>query len=386
MRVVGETGVGAPVYIDLRDINHRSLEIESTGSSSEVYSGIVIGTLLSIFCVFGFAALIMFQRKRFKSRQQGPTHLSTPTDIHFGNLTNTPGLSGGSAGGLSSATLPPDCHEMQNLIPKSVRYLNIIGRGGGGVSSGGSEETSTTDYQTTQLPNGNGQIITKANNENEISTTVLSEFETASDHNLSSVPLCRPSPQKKSKIMLIGSGGGGAANVSAGVSSNLGACHSDMSKPFFIPFKSHCVSIPHHTNSSFLMNKSTVSSSTNSCGQQPPSVLALATPAAAIDFLNSASSSRRSSSLSNNGNGNNGVGSNAPANSNNCSKMQKLYHTPNYPKQSISIDGICLLADEETNVTPTSEKDINVATEMLGDLQNGITLNGEVRKRTDFNF
>ncbi|XP_037825660.1 uncharacterized protein LOC119613700 [Lucilia sericata] len=330
VRVVGETGVGAPISIDLRHINHLSLEKEGSGSSSQVYSGIAIGSLLSIVCIFGFAILIMIQRKRFKTRQQGPTHLSTPTDIHFGNLSNT-GLPGGSAGGLSSTTMPPDCHEMQNLIPKVAgRRIDLM-------------PSERSKYETTQLPNGNGDVALKAldNLENTNNSSILSEYDMGSEHNLSSQPLCKTSPHKKSSKV-------------ATVSECSG---QTTTKPFFIPFKTiH----PHSVAIAQKQSSSTFAASV----QTPPNSIALTL--SPVETMNSSFSSRRSNSLSSSSNSN---GSCSTANS----IKSKQFHG-NFPKHSTSIDGICLLAEEQTASTPTPTSETDVTAEVL---KNGFQHNGE---------
>lgn len=334
MRVVGETGVGAPISIDLRYINYRDLEVEGSNSSSQVYSGIAIGSLLSIVCIFAFAVLIMFQRKRFKSRQQGPTHLSTPTDIHFGNLSNT-GLPGGSAGGLSSTTMPPDCHEMQNLIPKVAgRRIDLM-------------PAERSKYETTQLPNGNGDVVgrrTLDNMESTNNSSILSEYDMGSEHNLSSVPLCKTSPHKKhSKVATVSESSG-----------------QTVTKPFFIPFKSI-----HNHNVAIAQKQS--SSTFAASVQTPPNSIALTL--APVESVNSSSfSTRRSNSLSSSSNSN---GSCSTANS----IKSKQFHG-NFPKHSTSIDGICLLAEEQTASTPTPTSETEVTAEVL---RNGFKLNGEVR-------
>ncbi|XP_065372017.1 uncharacterized protein plum [Calliphora vicina] len=330
VRVVGETGVGAPISIDLRNINYLTLEIENSGSTSQVYSGIAIGSLLSIVCIFGFAMLIMFQRKRFKSRQQGPTHLSTPTDIHFGNLSNT-GLPGGSAGGLSSTTMPPDCHEMQNLIPKVAgRRIDLM-------------PSDRSKYETTQLPNGNGDVMLRTldNLENTNNSSILSEYDMGSEHNLSSVPLCRTSPHKK-------------ASKVATVSESSG---QPTTKPFFIPFKTI------HPQSVAIAQKQSSSTFAASV-QTPPNSIALTL--APVENMNSSFSSCRSNSLSSSSNSN---GSCSTANS----IKSKQFHG-NFPKHSTSIDGICLLAEEQTASTPTPTSETDVAAEVL---KNGFKHNGE---------
>uniref|UniRef100_A0A1A9W811 Ig-like domain-containing protein n=1 Tax=Glossina brevipalpis TaxID=37001 RepID=A0A1A9W811_9MUSC len=319
VRVVGETGVGAPIFIDLRNINHRSLEIENSGSNSELYSGIAIGSLLSALCIFAFAILIMVQRKRFKARQQGPTHLSTSTDINFGNLSNS-GLPIGSAGGLSTSTMPPDCHEMQTLIPRIAgRHTDFLGE-------------RPLEYQTTQLPNGHGGTFRTVTCITDPNTSVLSEFDVIGEHNLSVVPLCKTSPQRRIK------------------SSSSG--HDINNKPFFIPFKNtppNVVAIPHNQSSSSVVNV-------------PPSSLPLA--ASPLEVAANSIGARRSSSLSSANNGNNAT-----------SLKTKQFHT-NFPKHAKSIDGICLLAEEESasTITPTSDNENNAEL-----LTNGFKIKEEVK-------
>uniref|UniRef100_A0A1I8PTL1 Uncharacterized protein n=1 Tax=Stomoxys calcitrans TaxID=35570 RepID=A0A1I8PTL1_STOCA len=337
VRVVGETGVGAPISIDLRNINHRSLEIESSNSSAEVYSGIAIGSLLSILCIFGFALLIMFQRKRFKARQHGPTHLSTPTDIHFGNLSNI-GLPSGSAGGLSSNTMPPDSHEMQTLIPKAMaRHIDILA-------------SDRALYETTQLANGNAYIVRPSleNMVDSSNTSVLSGFYVGAEHNLSSIPLCQISPQKKNK----------------GANAMLANSECNQQKPFFIPFKNTAgpsivgLVTQKQSSSSFAANSSV-----------PPNSISLATVAG--DSIPTVfGGTLRSSNLSR---------SNSNGSSATNSIKSKQFHA-NFPKHSTSIDGICLLDEEEAAATITPTTDSDVTGEVL---RNGFHMNEELPRSHD---
>uniref|UniRef100_A0A1I8M4Q9 Uncharacterized protein n=1 Tax=Musca domestica TaxID=7370 RepID=A0A1I8M4Q9_MUSDO len=352
VRVVGETGVGAPVSIDLRNINHRTLEIESSGSTTEVYSGIAIGSLLSIFCIFGFALLIMFQRKRFKARQHGPTHLSTPTDIHFGNLSNI-NLPSGSAGGLSSNTMPPDSHEMQTLIPKAMaRHLDILAG-------------DRAMYETTQLANGGGvggvgaYVVRPSleSMESSNNASILSGFYIGAEHNLSSIPLCQISPQKKSKGN--GNGGGGGGHASGHTDG-----HTNSSKPFFIPFKNTAPSIVGLTSS----QKQSSSAFAANSGVPPNSISLAAVPVESISTV--FGGTLRSSNLSR---------SNSNGSSATNSIKSKQFHA-NFPKHSTSIDGICLLDEEEAAATITPTTDSDVTGEVL---RNGFHINGEDHRLSD---
>lgn len=330
---MGETGVGAPISIDLRNINHRSLEIESSGSNTEVYSGIAIGSLLSVICIFGFALLIMFQRKRFKARQHGPTHLSTPTDIHFGNLSNI-GLPSGSAGGLSSNTMPPDSHEMQTLIPRAVgRHIEILAG-------------DRAMYETTQLANGSAYIVRPSieNLDNSNNASMISGFYVGAEHNLSSIPLCQISPQKKGK----------------GNSTAVSSAECNQQKPFFIPFKSTGPSIvglatsQKQSSSSFAANSGV-----------PPSSISLVPVVPAESISTVFGGTLRSSNLSR---------SNSNGSSATNSVKSKQFHA-NFPKHSTSIDGICLLDEEEASATITPTTDTDVTGEVL---RNGFHISGEV--------
>uniref|UniRef100_W8BCB8 Cell adhesion molecule-related/down-regulated by oncogenes n=2 Tax=Ceratitis capitata TaxID=7213 RepID=W8BCB8_CERCA len=327
VRVVGETGVGAPIFIDLRSISHHSLEIECPSGESEVYSGIIIGTLLSVVCVVVFALLIIFQRRRYKARTQGPTHLSSPSDMNFSNLNN-PSIPSESAGGLSGSTFQQDCHEMQTLIPKSGRYVDL-------------HAARTKEYQTTQLPNGNGNIAQRELLTVEVQPhTHCVQTESVLDGggaNMSQLPLCSSTPEKGPP--------------------------PDGPHPFFIPFKQtppntvatalpkqSSSSNPHATNgvgaicsaddaSGFIMPSHTSST--------PPTTLTLGLTG------QQRSGSVGSSSCGGSSSGPNGSRSNSSSNSS-CNKKQ--FHA-NYSKHSKSNDVICLLADEEVaaTLTPTSE-------------------------------
>ncbi|XP_036323835.1 uncharacterized protein LOC118737447 [Rhagoletis pomonella] len=333
VRVVGETGVGAPIFIDLRSISHHSLEIECPSSESEVYSGIIIGSLLSVACVIIFALLIVFQRRRYKARTQGPTHLSSPSDMNFGNLNN-PSIPSESAGGLSGSTFQQDCHEMQTLIPKSGGYLDL-------------NATRAKEYQTTQLPNGNGngKIIRRqltvemepnvsgASNENELEGRA----------NVSQMPLCSSTPEKPPQ---------------------------DGAHPFFIPFKQ----TPPNTVATALRKHSSSGNYANSGGAcsvggasgyiVPPNTLPfISTPPTTLTL--GVAGQQRSGSLSSSSCGGSGGGSGAggPNSSRSSSSSSKKQFHANYSKHSKSNDVICLLADEEVaaTLTPTSEAAVALA-------------------------
>ncbi|XP_030370597.1 uncharacterized protein LOC115621173 [Scaptodrosophila lebanonensis] len=337
VRVLGDTGVGAPMYFDLTRNNHHTLERERSSSNSEVYSGIAIGSMLSLMCVFGFALFIIFQRRRFKARQQGPTHLTTPTDINFGNLSNTV-MPGDSAGGLSGSTLQQDCHEMQTLIPRSRYHIELL-------------PEHTLEYQTSTsaaavagasshpLPNGNGNGNIPSARRLEQESQMGSdghELSIAGVHNLSQMPLCSGSPEAKSaqEAML----------------------HD--AKAFYIPYRH---TPPNAVALQPASNKQQ-SSSLHANGAElevavPPSSLPLVSAMPGLGL--GSSSARRSCSLS----------SSSTSSSSNGSKKQ--YHHTNFPKHSNSNDGICLLAEEESaaTLTPTSEHEYVGAT-----LTNGFKL------------
>lgn len=327
VRVVGETGVGAPIFIDLRSISHHSLEIECPSNESEVYSGIIIGSLLSVVCVVVFALLIIFQRRRYKARTQGPTHLSSPSEMNFGNLNN-PSIPSESAGGLSGSTFQQDCHEMQTLIPKSGRYVDI-------------HAARPKEYQTTQLPNGNG-------NGNVVRRQLTVEVEpnpNATQHdyeldgraNVSQLPLCSSTPEKAPR---------------------------DGAHPFFIPFKQ----TPPNTVATALPKLSSSNNYANNGGDaglgdasgyivSPNTLPLMSTPPTTLAL--SVAGQQRSGSFSSSSCG----GSSGPNGSRSSSNSSKKQFHANYSKHSKSNDVICLLADEEVaaTLTPTSEAAVALA-------------------------
>ncbi|XP_036217626.2 protogenin [Bactrocera oleae] len=327
VRVVGETGVGAPIFIDLRSISHHSLEIECPSNESEVYSGIIIGSLLSVVCVVVFALLIIFQRRRYKARTQGPTHLSSPSEMNFGNLNN-PSIPSESAGGLSGSTFQQDCHEMQTLIPKSGRYVDI-------------HAARPKEYQTTQLPNGNG-------NGNVVRRQLTVEVEpnpNATQHdyeldgraNVSQLPLCSSTPEKAAR---------------------------DGAHPFFIPFKQ----TPPNTVATALPKLSSSNNYANNGGDaglgdasgyivSPNTLPLMSTPPTTLAL--SVAGQQRSGSFSSSSCG----GSSGPNGSRSSINSSKKQFHANYSKHSKSNDVICLLADEEVaaTLTPTSEAAVALA-------------------------
>ncbi|XP_054728374.1 uncharacterized protein LOC129237572 [Anastrepha obliqua] len=331
IRVVGETGVGAPIFIDLRSISHHSLEIECPSNESEVYSGIIIGSLLSVVCVIIFALLIIFQRRRYKARMQGPTHLSSPSDMNFGNLNN-PSIPSESAGGLSGSTFQQDCHEMQTLIPKSGRHIDL-------------QANRPKEYQTTQLPNGNGNIVRRQLTvEVETNASGLqNEFELDGRANVSQLPLCSSTPEK---------------------------VPPDGAHAFFIPFKQTppntvvtAIAKQHSSSGNYANNGGEGGGGGDASGYVvPPNTLPLmSTPPTTLAL--SATGQQRSGSLSSSsygGGGSGGIGPNGSRSSSNSSKKQ--FHA-NYSKHSKSNDVICLLADEEVaaTLTPTSETAVALA-------------------------
>ncbi|XP_062127284.1 uncharacterized protein LOC133839664 [Drosophila sulfurigaster albostrigata] len=349
VRVVGETGVGAPLYFDL--MNHRVTTEDRHNSNHEVYSGIAIGSLLSTVCVFGFALFIIFQRRRFKARAQGPTHLTTPTDITFGNLSSASGMPGDSAGGLSGSTLQQDCHEMQTLIPRSRYHIELL-------------PEHTLEYQTSSaaaapLPNGhsNGPIVRRGEQELELSI--------AGVHNLSQLPLCANSPERKEEA-----------------------------KAFYIPYRHtppNAVALQagnsssngngSGSNSNHANHKQHNSSSMNGGGGGDGS-LELAMPPNSLPLVSTmpglggnVSAARRSGSLSSSSasssSGGNGGGSSS----------KKQFHT-NFTRHSNSNDGICLLAEEESaaTLTPTSEHEYACVS-----ITNGFKLPAELTRNNHYN-
>lgn len=313
VRVVGETGVGAPMFFDLVNHHHHILETVENNSNHEVYSGIAIGSLLSTVCVFCFALFIIFQRRRFKARAQGPTHLTTPTDINFGNLSSASGMPGDSAGGLSGSTLQQDCHEMQTLIPRSRYHIELL-------------PEHTLEYQTSTatagatLPNGNGNGPTSRRAEQEAQL----ELSIAGVHNLSQLPLCASSPERKTvqDAML------------------------QEAKAFFIPYRHtppNAVALQAAGNTNSNANHKQTTSKNSDGGLEvvvPPNSLPLVATVPGLGNV----SSRRSGSLS------------SSSASSSSSGSKKQFHT-NFARHSNSNDGICLLAEEESaaTLTPTSE-------------------------------
>ncbi|EDW15461.2 uncharacterized protein LOC6573941 [Drosophila mojavensis] len=331
VRVVGETGVGAPMFFDL--INHHILETVQNSSNHEVYSGIAIGSLLSMLCVFGFALFIIFQRRRFKARVPGPTHLTTPTDINFGNLSSASGIPGDSAGGLSGNTMQQDCHEMQTLIPRSRYHIELL-------------PERTLEYQTSTataaaLPNGNGNgngngtAVRRADQEAQLELTI------AGVHNLSQLPLCASSPERKTvqDAML------------------------QEAKAFYIPYR--------HTPPNAVALQAGGSSNSNASHKQSSSKnsdsgLEVAVPPNSLPLVATVPGlGRRSGSLS----------SSSASSTSNGSKKQ--FHT-NFARHSNSNDGICLLAEEESaaTLTPTSEHEYACVS-----LTNGFKLPAEMTKQ-----
>lgn len=332
VRVVGETGVGAPLYFDL--VNHRILETNS--SNHEVYSGIAIGSLLSMMCVLGFALFIVFQRRRFKARAQGPTHLTTPTDINFGSLSCASGMPGDSAGGLSGSTLQQDCHEMQTLIPRSRYHIELL-------------PEHTLEYQTSSatatasLPNGNGNAVAVARRAGEQDAPL--EMSIAGVHNLSQLPLCAGTPENKQQQHQEGM--------------------HEAKTAFYIPYRHtppNAVALPagnHHKQNGD--NAGGVAGGLEVAAVPPNSLPLVAT----VPGLGHVGSSRRSGSLS----------SSSASSSSNGSKKQ--FHT-NFARHSNSNDGICLLAEEESaaTLTPTSEHEYACAS-----LTNGFKLPSDMASK-----
>ncbi|XP_017079714.1 uncharacterized protein LOC108113583 [Drosophila eugracilis] len=342
VRVVGDTGAGAPMYFDMINNNHTWLEKDPL-SHSEVYSGIAIGSLLSIACVFLFGLFIIFQQRNFKARAQGPTHLTTPTDINFGNLSSASGMPGDSAGGLSGGTLQQDCHEMQTLIPRSRYHIELL-------------PEHTLEYQTSSaavavvhLANGNGNVQVARRSDQD--GTAQGDLGIAGVHNLSQLPLC---------------GGGGTSPERKTVQDAM----LQEAKAFFIPYR--------HTPPNAV-----ALGSSKQCGVAGGSELEVIVPPNSLPLVNTmpglgvtsggggsgggggGSSSRRSGSLSS---------SSASSSSNGSSKKQ--FHT-NFVRHSNSNDGICLLAEEEAaaTLTPTSEREYAAVC-----LTNGFNLPADVAK------
>ncbi|KAH8407081.1 hypothetical protein KR222_006111 [Zaprionus bogoriensis] len=336
VRVVGETGVGAPLYFDL--INHHILQNETNSSNHEIYSGIAIGSLLSMMCVFGFALFIIFQRRRFKARAQGPTHLTTPTDINFGNLSCASGMPGDSAGGLSGSTLQQDCHEMQTLIPRSRYHIELL-------------PEHTLEYQTTTatasgMPTANGNGPAAARRPEQ---EVQLELSMTGVHNLSQLPLCAGTPESKGK--------------------GMHESRQEAKTAFYIPYRHtppNAVALP--ANATNHQHKpSTALGGENASGIGGSLEVAVAVPPNSLPLVATVPGlgSRRSGSLS----------SSSASSSSNGSKKQ--FHT-NFTRHSNSNDGICLLAEEESaaTLTPTSEHEYACAS-----LTNGFKLPADMTSK-----
>ncbi|ALC47650.1 CG6490, partial [Drosophila busckii] len=328
VRVVGETGVGAPIFFDL--IDPHILPHEHNRSRHEVYSGIAIGSLLSILCVLGFASFIILQRRRFKARAQAPTHLTTPTDINFGNLSSASGMPGDSAGGLSGGTLQQDCHEMQTLIPRSRYHIELL------PEHTLEYQTSTTATAAAALPNGNG-VARRSEQEAQL------ELSVAGVHNLSQLPLC----------------GGGSPERKTVQDAML-----QDAKAFYIPYR--------HTPPNAVALQAAGKQNGGELGLEPTAAAAAAVPPNSLPLVAAVPGlghvARRSGSLSS---------SSASSSSNGSSKKQ--FHT-NFTRHSNSNDGICLLAEEESaaTLTPTSEHEYAVA---AAGLSNGFKLPAELSKQ-----
>ncbi|KAH8313171.1 hypothetical protein KR067_001335 [Drosophila pandora] len=339
VRVMGDTGAGAPIYFDMVRNNHTLLEEDHESSRSEVYSGIAIGSLLSIVCVLLFGLFIIFQQRRFKARPQGPSHLTTPTDITFGNLSSASGMPGDSAGGLSGSTLQQDCHEMQTLIPRSRYHIELL-------------PEHTLEYQTSSaaaaaavvhLTNGNGSVqVARRSDQEDLSITGV--------HNLSQLPLCQStSPERKT----------------------VQDAMRQEAKAFYIPYR-HAP--PNAVALSGGGHKQRAASNSELEVVVPPNSLPLVSTMPGLGGGGTASAgingggsvgARRSGSLSS---------SSASSSSNGSSKKQ--FHT-NFVRHSNSNDGICLLAEEEAaaTLTPTSEREYAAVC-----LTNGFKLPADVAK------
>ncbi|XP_070138073.1 uncharacterized protein plum [Drosophila bipectinata] len=339
VRVMGDTGAGAPIYFDMVRNNHTLLEEDHESSRSEVYSGIAIGSLLSIVCVMLFGVFIIFQQRRFKARAQGPSHLTTPTDINFGNLSSASGIPGDSAGGLSGGTLQQDCHEMQTLIPRSRYHIELL-------------PEHTLEYQTSSaaaaaavvhLTNGNGSVQVARRSDQE-------DLSIAGVHNLSQLPLCQStSPERKT----------------------VQDAMRQEAKAFYIPYR-HAP--PNAVALSGGGHKQRAASNSELEVVVPPNSLPLVSTMPGLGGGGTGSaginggggvSARRSGSLSS---------SSASSSSNGSSKKQ--FHT-NFVRHSNSNDGICLLAEEEAaaTLTPTSEREYAAVC-----LTNGFKLPADVAK------
>lgn len=348
VRVVGETGVGAPLYFDLT--NHRILETEWRSSNHEVYSGIAIGSLLSMMCVLGFGLFIVFQRRRFKARAQGPTHLTTPTDINFGNLSCASGMPGDSAGGLSGSTLQQDCHEMQTLIPRSRYHIELLPE-----HTLEYQTSSATATATAMLPNGNGNAAAAVRRVVGDVQDVPLEMSIAGVHNLSQLPLCSAAGTPENK---------GKAKESM---------HEAAKTAFYIPYRHtppNAVALPaNHQKQQHAENGSNGINGSGGVGgleiAVPPNSLPLV---ATVPGLGHVGATRRSGSLSS---------SSASSSSGGNGGSKKQFHT-NFTRHSNSNDGICLLAEEESaaTLTPTSEHEYACAS-----LTNGFKLPADMTSK-----
>ncbi|XP_055852842.1 uncharacterized protein LOC129916746 [Episyrphus balteatus] len=189
VRVVGENGIGAPIYFDLRNWVRNS---DDRKSILDAYLGVAIGAALSTVCILIFSLIFICQRHRFKMRS-GQIQLTSQSESNIGAAstpggnTETTGLGGflgdgGLSGGLGESSALHEYHEMRTLIPKSQHFQFI----------------KDMPQSPKQLPNGNGNCPRRNENSSECifaETELDDEPITALS---SSTPLSKVPPQRSS--------------------------------------------------------------------------------------------------------------------------------------------------------------------------------------------
>lgn len=158
IRVIGENGIGAPIFFDLRNWFRNS---EERRSILDAYLGVAIGAALSSLCILIFSLIFICQRHRFKMRS-GQIQLTSQSESNIG-AASTPGGNtestglggflgdGGLSGGLSENSTFHEYHEMRTLIPKSQNFQFI----------------KDMPQSPKQLPNGNGNCPNRNDNSSE---------------------------------------------------------------------------------------------------------------------------------------------------------------------------------------------------------------------------
>ncbi|XP_055907566.1 uncharacterized protein LOC129942587 [Eupeodes corollae] len=189
VRVVGENGIGAPIFFDLRNWSRNT--DDGRRSILDTYLGVAIGGALSTLCILVFSLIFICQRHRFKMRS-GQIQLTSQSESNIGAAstpggnTETTGLGGflgdgGLSGGLGDSSALHEYHEMRTLIPKSQQYQYL-------------RDMPQSPKQ--QLPNGNGNCPRRNDNSSEciFAETELDEEPTSLS---SSTPLSKVPPQRR---------------------------------------------------------------------------------------------------------------------------------------------------------------------------------------------